>query len=241
MFLVIDIGNTLKKAAVFNTDEALVKMVLWTSWENLQSFIEEYPISACIVSSVREDAHTLVGELNNLFHTILFTSKTPLPITLRYDTPETIGTDRIANAVGANTLFPGEAVLAIQAGTCLVADIVNENGEYLGGSIAPGLQMRFACLAEKTARLPHVQPAPNPPITGTSTETSILSGVMHGIQFEIEGMINHYQTLFPNLKTILTGGDAPLLKKLIKNRIFAAPSLVLIGLHKILKYNASNL
>ncbi|MBR4135963.1 MAG: type III pantothenate kinase [Bacteroidales bacterium] len=237
MFLVIDIGNTLKKAAVFDKDGLVASQCRWETVDELQHFLVPLSIQACIVSTVREDGSQLVAELNRCFPTMLFTAALPLPITLCYDTPRTLGTDRIASAVGAHSLFPDTTVLAIQAGTCLVADLVTAEGEYLGGSIAPGLHMRLTALAEGTARLPLVTPCQDAEVLGKSTETSILSGVIHGMHFEIDGMIDHYRGLFPDLQTVLTGGDGPLLKNLIKNHIFAAPNLVLSGLYRILRFN----
>lgn len=240
MFLVIDIGNTLRKAAVFDEDGLVTAQCHWETMDDLHQFLTLYEIKACIVSSVREDGSQLVAELNHDFPTMLFTTTMPLPITLCYDTPLTLGTDRIASAVGAHSLFPDRTVLAIQAGTCLVADIVTAEGKYLGGSIAPGLHMRFTALAKGTARLPLVEPVSDAQVLGTSTETSILSGVIHGMHFEIDGMIEYYGGLFSNLQTVLTGGDATILKNSIKNPIFAAPNLVLFGLYRILKFNASD-
>ena len=238
MYLVIDIGNTLKKAALFQEDGCLEKQFYWDEVDSLLDLLIPYEVQSCLVSTVRDDGPMLADILKRHFPTLLFTANMPLPIVLRYDTPCTLGTDRIACAVGAHSLFPDRNVLAIQAGTCLVADVVTANAEYLGGSIAPGVRMRFAALAQGTAHLPLVQPQPDSEVIGKSTETSILSGVIHGIRFEIDGMIDHYNTLFPELQIILTGGDMPLLKDLIKNRIFAAPNLVLSGLYRILRYNA---
>jgi len=125
----------------------------------------------------------------------------------------------------------------IQAGTCLVTDFVDGQGTYQGGSIAPGLRMRFQALHDHTAHLPLLEPQQPVPFTGKSTQESILSGVIHGMACEIDGIISHYQGLYPDLHIILTGGDADFLKDFIKNRIFAAPYLVLEGLYKILKCN----
>ena len=128
-------------------------------------------------------------------------------------------------------------VLAIQAGSCLVTDLVTAKGDYLGGTIAPGLRMRLRALEHFTARLPLLEPTPVDYLVGDTTEKSILSGVVNGLVGEIEGMICRYQAQFSPLKVVLTGGDAPLLSNSLKNSIFAAPNLVLLGLYKILRFN----
>jgi len=172
---------------------------------------------------------------------IRFSTKLQLPIQIQYESADTLGTDRIACAVAANAIYPNQNVLSIQAGTCLVTDFVDESNIYHGGSISPGLQMRFHALHEHTAHLPLLEPHPIPSFTGNSTQNSILSGVIHGLTCEIDGFIDHYRTLHPDTMVVLTVGDAPFLQNYIKNRIFAAPNLVLQGLYKILRYNTDDL
>jgi type III pantothenate kinase len=148
-----------------------------------------------------------------------------------------LGTDRIANAVGASALYPGNNVLSIVAGTCLIADFVNAEGEYLGGSIAPGLRMRFQALEHFTARLPLVEPEKTAPLIGDTTQTSILSGVINGMAAEIDGIIRQYSQHYSRIKVILSGGDAELLQNYIKKRICVAKNPILLGLYEILKQN----
>jgi type III pantothenate kinase len=140
--------------------------------------------------------------------------------------------------VGAASLFPNRNLLSIQAGTCLVFDFVNEKGEYLGGSISPGMNLRFEALHEKTKNLPQLRVKDTPHwFLGATSEESIISGVMNGVRYEIDGFIEDYKVNFENIMVLLTGGDALCLQKLIKNTIFAAQNLVLIGLNEIIKYN----
>ena len=241
MDLVIDIGNTLQKVAVFSEEGIMLDLL---SEKNLskplfEALFNKYSIGRAIVSSVREKDDPVLRWLEERIQVIYFTPNCHLPIKIHYATPKTLGTDRIANAVGANELYPNRNVLSLMAGTCLVADFVNEKGEYLGGSIAPGVRMRFQALSQFTARLPFVEPAAIDFFVGNSTENSILSGVMNGITQEIDGIIRQYSRCYGHLKVILSGGDAELLQKSIKKRIFAAQNPILIGLHKILKMNAS--
>jgi len=241
MDLVVDIGNTLQKVAVFS--EKGVLLDLYSEKKLSISFLEtlfrQYSIGRAIVSSVREEDNPALRWLEEKTQLLRFSAACRLPIRIQYATPETLGTDRIANAVGANALYPNRNVLSLMAGTCLVADFVNEKGEYLGGSIAPGVRMRFQALSKFTARLPKVEPQNIDFFVGDSTENSILSGVMNGITQEIEGIIRQYSRHYNHLKVILSGGDAELLQNSIKKRIFAAQNPILVGLHKILILNAS--
>ena len=241
MDLVVDIGNTLQKVAVFSGEGVITALFQekTLSIPFLETLFHQYPIDRAIVSSVRNDDNTVLQWLEGKTHLLRFTADCRLPICIQYATPETLGTDRIANAVGANALYPNRNVLSLMAGTCLVADFVNEKGEYLGGSIAPGVRMRFQALSKFTARLPKVEPQNIDFFVGDSTENSILSGVMNGITQEIEGIIRQYSRHYDHLKVILSGGDAELLQNSIKKRIFAAQNPILVGLHKILILNAS--
>ena len=238
-FLTIDIGNTLQKTAVFAEDG---NMLFYCEKERLSAndlapLIEKYAIVHSVLSSVGEEATTLVSFLEKNTNLLVFNHKTPLPIHLRYETPETLGLDRIANAVAANALFPNENVLSIQAGTCLVMDFVTKEGEYLGGSIAPGLEMRFSALSHYTKRLPLVGKEGDRPLVGASTETSIRSGVVNGLCHEIDGAVGRYREQYGDLRIVLTGGNKNDLENSIKSTIFAAPNLVLYGLYKILIFN----
>lgn len=241
--MVIDIGNTLQKLAIFDENGKIIRLFHESKLtvKLLAAVLAQYPIKNTIVSSVGKDDETVMEWLDAHTRFVRFTSDCRLPITLKYATPETLGTDRIANAVGANALFPGCNVLSIMAGTCLVADFVNADGEYLGGSIAPGLQMRFRSLSQFTARLPLVEPRNIDFLIGDSTQNSILSGVINGMAHEISGMIDHYKKDFGPTKVLISGGDAELLHHSIKKRIFAAQNPTLLGLFKILKLNASEI
>lgn len=238
MNLVIDIGNSLQKIAVFCKDEMIHYEVFdKISKENIVSIISNFEINNSIISSVSEFDTEIVEFLKSELNHINFTQKTKLPILILYKTPETLGLDRIACAVGANSFFPNQNVLAIQVGTCLVCDFVNVENEYLGGSISPGMKMRFEALHKLTANLPLIAENENVELIGKATEISIRSGVMNGICYEIDGAINSYKEIYPNITVVLTGGNMQFFQKSIKNTIFAAQNLVLTGLNEIIKYN----
>lgn len=238
MNLVIDIGNTRTKSGIFSGEELLSQdSFAGITTENIRNIISSHQITNCIYSTVAEEANQLLIDLKKLFPVLLLEEKTLLPFTNKYQTPTTLGNDRKANIAGASKLFPGKNVLAIDVGTCLKTDFINEEGEYLGGSISPGLEMRFKSLNHFTARLPMVAYENFDELTGNSTKNSILSGVINGMKMEIQGFIENYSRKYSNLTVILTGGDAFFFDKNLKNSIFVAPYLSLSGLNEILIYN----
>jgi len=240
MNLVIDQGNSVSKLAVFNSGEMLEYLVeKMLDAEILEPLFEKYPdLTNGILSSVSEYHQgvpaLLKKKLNNF---IILDAATPLPIINTYTTKDTLGYDRIADAVGAFTIFPGSNVLIIDAGTAITIDLLTENGEFYGGNISPGLDLRFRALHEFTRKLPEVKKKTNYPILGKTTEEAILSGVLSGAVFELNGYIDQLSSQFPDLKIILTGGDFKFFDKKLKNSIFAHSNLNLTGLNRILEYN----
>lgn len=241
MYLIVDIGNTNQKAAFFDREGRIVNVLQKSLLlkEDLEKLTEQFEVEAALVSVVGKADEELLAWIPTQMRTLTFFNDLPLPIKVRYATPRSLGTDRLANAVGANSLFPNQNVLSIQVGSCLVTDLVTTDNEYWGGTIAPGLRMRFRALEHFTAKLPLIEPKDIDYVVGKSTEESILSGVVNGMACEIEGLVEQYKSRFPDLKIVITGGDAPLMEGYLKNSIFAAPNLVLLGLYKILRLNVS--
>lgn len=241
MNLVIDIGNTFLKTAVFN-GKVIVEQQSVSKEDIVGKVIQltlKFPVKNIIFSSVAETDEKLLNLLSGQFFVLQFNPKTPVPIRNKYTTPETLGTDRLAAAVGAHAYDPSADVLVVDAGTCLKFDFVNAAGEYLGGAISPGLTMRYRALHEYTARLPLIQPERDfNELIGNNSEKSIKSGVQTGMLAEIEKTIEYYREKYVSLKVLLTGGDAPFFEKKVKSTIFAVPDLVLQGLNEILNYNA---
>lgn len=240
MYLIIDIGNTLQKAAVYSKEGKLLQLLRQPqiTTEQLQHWITEYAIRNSIISNVGRPDQPLQAFLQKETTCLVFDHSTPLPIHIDYQTPSTLGKDRIAAAVAAATLFPHENVLIVQAGTCLVMDFIDKGQHYHGGSIAPGIQMKINALHKYTQYLPEIEIGTIDSFIGKNTAESILNGVLYGTIDEINGAIERYSALFENTKVILTGGDAQLLQGKIKYPIFATPNLVLDGLYKILRINA---
>lgn len=239
MNLVIDIGNTLQKCAIFDNND---QEVYFQIHENitiaiLDNIFIKYKIERSIYCSVSKSDSEILHYLKNHSHCIVFNHQVKLPITIEYENIETLGLDRIANGVGAASLFPGENCLSIQAGTCMVYDFIDKKGIFQGGAISPGLKMRLKSLHDQTEKLPLLELDTINYFLGKNTQQSIKSGVINGVIFEIDGQIESYKTQFNPLKVVITGGDMFFLQNSIKNQIFATPNLVLIGLNKILKLN----
>ncbi|MGD0709647.1 MAG: type III pantothenate kinase [Bacteroidales bacterium] len=241
MKLVLDIGNSFIKAGVFEKSQL---MQVITAIEINTAFIDEIisrfgSVNFAIISSVREVPAEINNYLKNKFRVLEFTSTLSLPIKSYYKTPITLGKDRLAGVVAAHFLYPGKNILVIDAGTCITYDLINKNGEYFGGSISPGLTIRFNALHTFTGKLPLVSFKNYNELTGTDTETSILAGVINGFLFEVDSVIDKYKEQYDDLKVLICGGDYQFLADRLKNSIFAVPELVLIGLNEILDYNES--
>lgn len=236
MNLIIDIGNNSSKFFLFNGEQ----IVLHTRRENtVFDVIDEwnrlYDIDGAIISSVIADSPQLQAELQKLQCPVVrFNSSTPLPLEINYRTPGTLGSDRVAAAVGAWSEAPGRNMLVIDAGTAITIDFVGKEGKYNGGNIAPGIKMRLRALHEYTSRLPMVDKEGDTPTIGYDTETAIRSGVINGICHEIEGYIDEFKQKYCDVLVFLTGGDEKPLKNRIKNCIFADKYLVAKGLNRIL-------
>jgi type III pantothenate kinase len=164
-------------------------------------------------------------------------ANTPLPIENRYLTKETLGKDRIAAVVGAYDLYPNQNLLVIDAGTAITYDFINEKGQYLGGNISPGIEMRFKALNYYTGKLPRVQPKEWNKLYGSTTEEAILGGVLNGVVFEVDKTIESFKEFYKNLKVIITGGDAEFFDNKLKNSFFVNFNLLALGLNRILEYN----
>ena len=238
MNLVIDAGNTLIKTAVYNKDNLLIVDThpIWSA-EEIVSLLSRYPkIRSCLICAVREVPAWLPELMRSKsigYHEL--THLIPLPIKIGYETPGSLGKDRIAAAAGAAALFPGRNVLAIDAGTALTIDLITEKGLFAGGNISPGLRMRFSALHQQTFSLPEMEPAEEVPLIGKNTREAILAGVVNGLIYEIDNSINSLNNKYNDLHVIMTGGDAVYLSARLKNTIFTEENLVLNGLNAILR------
>ncbi|MGQ0828022.1 MAG: type III pantothenate kinase [Bacteroidota bacterium] len=238
MQLVIDIGNTRVKAAVFEQKE-LKHFFVFESMEQLLSadLLKKYSVNKAIISTV-VDGPEFVEQLRKEIPVLLFYTDTPTPLKNLYQSAHTLGSDRLAAAVGGNVLFPNKNLLIIDTGTCIKYNFVNNKNEYIGGAISPGLQMRFKALNTFTSRLPLLEPDENfNVLIGTNSNESILSGVEIGAIAEVDGIIERYIQQYKDIKIVLTGGDTNFFEKRLKKPIFADQNLILKGLNEILLSN----
>jgi len=241
MNLIIDVGNTFVKFAIYDNGKLKEKVA-----GNLSDFhtmvldvFKNYPdINAAITSSVGKlkDSHLKV--LRAKVQVLELSHKLKLPFINLYATPKTLGVDRIALVSASVEQFPNNHVLIIDAGTCITYDFINKENEYLGGAISPGIRLRYRTLHNLTANLPLLETKMPQDILGDSTENSIHSGVVHGVLKEIDGVIDDYANKYPDLTVILTGGDTKFLSNQLKNSIFANSNFLLEGLNFILEYNS---
>ena len=243
MNLIIDIGNTSTKLAVFEQNKLIETRRC--SVENLPAVVSKickqyFKIEQLLVSSVIEFTDRLFSELSKYGKIYVLHRKLKMPFKNLYKTPYTLGLDRLALAAAATQQYPNTNTLIIDAGTCITYDFVDANANYLGGAISPGLQMRYKAIYNQTAQLPLLQPSDLNSYIGITTESSIHSGVVHGIVQEIQGVISTYSSDYSDLTVILTGGDANFLRKQFKISIFANSNFLLEGLNFLLDYNTNS-
>jgi len=213
---------------------------------DVERLFDLYDITDSIISSVVNIEAAVVNTLNRRSqHFVLFDHNTPVPIINRYDTPQTLGQDRLAASVGAKSLCPNENLLIIDAGSAITYDFVTAEGEYVGGNIAPGIKMRFTMLQRMTTKLPLVEADENEliPLFGKNTRDAIKAGVIRGIAYEVKGYMRTLREKTPHFQTFVTGGNAPYILNNVrtsrneKRELHHEKHLVLIGLNEILIFN----
>jgi type III pantothenate kinase len=236
--LVIDFGNTRIKAATFEQDTLRQKKIVDTPEELALAFADQV-FENILASSVNQSAEEAVKRLKATGQKWMLSHQLPLPVRLLYATPETLGMDRLAAACGAHSIFAATNCLIVDAGSCINYEFIDSKGYYHGGAISPGKEMRFKAMHTFTARLPLVKWNHTAMLIGNSTESCLQSGVLNGMVGELNGVIEQYENKFPGLRVILCGGDAQFFENQLKPTIFVAPDLVLMGLNRILRYNAS--
>lgn len=248
MNLCIDQGNSRTKVALMTDEGKIMNHFIYKSFSSadVERLFDLYDITDSIISSVVNIEAAVVNTLNRRSqHFVLFDHMTPVPITNCYDTPATLGQDRLAAAVGAKSLCPNENLLIIDVGSAITYDFVSDQGEYMGGNIAPGLKMRFTMLQRMTKKLPLVEVDENEliPLFGKNTRDAIAAGVIRGVAYEVKGYMRTLKEKTPHYRTFITGGNAAfVINNVRKSRtetrtLRYEKNLVLIGLNEILVYN----
>lgn len=239
MNLILDVGNTVVKLAVYdhNNQIHLTQVSKTRLVSSLKKLIKQYHINKSIVSNVSNLSESAIKSISNNTTLLIVDHHTKVPFINLYKTPETLGPDRIALAAAAAFQYPYNNVLVIDVGTCITYDFVNDKKEYLGGAISPGLQMRYKAMHNFTAKLPLLNPNKPAHFIGNTTNSAMHGGVFVGILHEIDGFISAYKNIYPNLTIILTGGDSKILGNQLKNTIFANSNFLLEGLNGILEFN----
>jgi type III pantothenate kinase len=229
----VDIGNTRIKCAVFDPNGELSAGSSFTSGTDAAEWLQLQRASRIMVSSVSTQILPEIGEAEivNLTH------GTPTPFTNLYQTPETLGMDRIAAMAAACMIYPDKAVLVFDIGTCMTIDLMHPDKTYRGGNISPGLEMRLKAMQTMTGKLPYAPLSEATGEAGTSTLSALANGALWGMKYEIEGYIAQYQAIYPDLHIVLCGGDISYFANQLKFKIFAAPDFVLHGLYHLLIFN----
>ncbi len=236
--LVMDVGNSRTKLALF-AENRLLRMIHAENGDTdaVKALLGGDRPTGIVVGTTAADNEHYAEQLANIAPLLIVKGDTPTPLKSNYGTPLTLGADRLANAVGCLSRFPGRPVLAVDLGTCITYDVVEKDGSYSGGAISPGLQMRAMAMNAYSARLPRVDPGPQPSPLGISTDSSLEAGIHYGILGELKEFIAAYGQERPGIAVTLTGGDAPRFVSALKSGIFALPFLTLEGLYAILIHN----
>ena len=242
MNLIIDIGNTSVKLAIFDQEKLIFKEIV--TLENLLKAVDDIKkifsdVEKAIISSVRKLKKSDVDYIKKYFKVIIVDTTTKVPFQNLYKSPKTLGVDRIALVSASVQKYYKQNVLIIDAGTCITYDFINSENKYFGGAISPGIRVRYQSLNNLTANLPLLETKTPQNLTGNSTAESIHSGIINGILLEMEGAINRYDKKYKDLTVILTGGDADFLSKQLKSSIFANSIFLLEGLNYILEFNTN--
>ncbi len=243
MILAVDIGNTRVKTAVFEQNNLLQKEVfeIDSLVISIEKMVSKFPkIKKIVVGSVKNVPKSAFEAFENNFEIHFISRQAPFPFKNLYKTPQTLGIDRLILASGAVLQYPAQNRLVIDAGTCVTFDFIDQNNQYFGGSISPGLRLRYAALHQYTDKLPLLETENPKKLIGNSTQQSIHSGVVNGLIFEIDGFIDQLKQEYSNFIIILTGGDAEFLAKRLKNAIFANSNFLLESLNHTFQYKIKN-
>ncbi len=243
MILTIDVGNTRIKSAVFENN-TLVEVFVFSN-QDCEKFIKNIlvkfdKITNLVVASVGKLQKESFEAFSDQVKIHFITRENNFPFQNNYSTPQTLGIDRMVLAAGAVLRFPKQNRLVIDAGTCITYDFIDENNNYLGGAISPGIRLRYESMHNYTAKLPLLTIEEPKSMIGNTTQQAMHSGVINGLTYEIDGYINALKDKNENFIIILTGGDSIFLAKRLKNTIFANSNFLLESLSNLYQYQIKN-
>ena len=236
--LCFDFGNTRLKAAVFKNGDFIEEIILPNDDAiTIERILSIYKPEKTILSSVINHNHTVESllSLKSKFHKL--SSFTKANFTTAVGKPETIGADRLALCAAAAHFYPNKNNLVIGIGSCITYNFINQYHQFLGGSISPGMDMRFKAMQVFTAKLPLIEAEWNFPVIGYDTKTNMQSGVIAGIAYEMDGFIDEYAKKYGNFNVVLTGGNNTYFAHRLKNRIFADSNFLFKGLYALSETN----
>jgi len=224
----------------FFSDDDLLEEKINISTRAIPKIIKEQKPQHVLISSVRKGIGKIIQQSSRHTDILVLNHDTPLPIINGYNSPKTLGVDRLATAVGAFFLYNRKNSLIIDIGTCITYDLIDKSGTYQGGGISPGINMKLKAMHKFTSGLPIIVAKESADLIGKTTKECMLSGVVNGTIAEIEGIIASYRQFFEDLNIILCGGHAIFFESKIKDHIFAIQNLALIGLNQILRFNLND-
>jgi len=243
MNLVLDIGNTRSKMALFHSgkDGKMQKhdVVDGFDLQAITNFCDQAAVDHCLIANSADIDKNDLDELQQRYNAVVLNSDMDTALGNKYESVATLGMDRLAVANGGRHLYPENDLLVITTGTCITYNMVEKRGNFVGGGISPGLIMRYEALHHFTDKLPLIEDEEFDNVLGMNTKESILSGVRQGIVSEIDGIIDEYRNIYQDLIVLITGGDSTFFESRLKNRIFALPFLTLVGLNSIIEHNIS--
>lgn len=237
--LCVDFGNTNVKLSIYQEElEVYYYKDKSLSQNKIHELFEGFNIENTIISSTRDLEDGFIQHLKSHSHLIFLDHNTKIPIKNNYETPKTLGKDRLAAVIGAHKIFAKDTCVVVDAGTCITMDVIDNNGIYHGGNISPGIYMRRQAMHDFTDNLPLVNLSYPNSFIGTNTEAALQNGILRGTIYEIETFIDSVSDVFGPVKVVFTGGDIKFFEEHLKFTIFASPNLVLKGLNEIIKFNA---
>jgi len=238
MNLIIDAGNSAVKLAFFEEGKLITTQLIDPVFDQFKGVLDNNPkVESILICDVRGINWSFLDSIFDAKQIFILDSSWKFPFRVDYQSPETLGTDRIGLMAAASKMYPKQNVLVIDVGSCITYDVLTHENVYVGGMISPGYQMRYKSLKEFTGKLPLIMHNSIKNSFGKDTQTSIQAGVFHGVFYEIQGQIVHFREKYTDLTIILTGGDCKQLSKRLKNPIFAHPNFLVKGLDFILEHN----